>query len=357
MFPYLLVFFLFTFFSLIEALRPKDNYAQIHHTSGTKFLLTFLGILLWLFIGIRYEVGGDWGNYLFYYNNTYILSNNLIWWLDDPGYRFLEWISYKLNGGILLVNLFAASFFSIGLIQLCSKFNRPILALTIAIPYLVIVVAMGYTRQACAIGIMMYGLSKWNGRSTAVILRYTIIAALFHKSAIIFFALALIRVTLISKIFLGGMLFVAFFYVNIFSSASEAINKNYIQAEYNSSGALIRLSMNALASIIYLIFWNISFKRIFLANIWFLFSIASLFILFLYFMTPSSTLLDRISLYLIPIQSVAFSSLPQLINPKQHFLRLMLTSLILAYAFLTLFIWLNFATHSSSWIPYKIFPL
>lgn len=357
MFPYLLVFFFFTFFSLVEALRSRDNYSEIHHISSTKFLLTFLGILLWLFIGIRYEVGGDWGSYLFSYNNTYIFSNNLIWWLDDPGYRFLEWISYKFNGGMLLVNLLAAYFFSVGLIQLCSRFNRPILALTLAIPYLVIVVAMGYTRQACAIGIIMYGLSKWNGKSLAIISTYIIIAALFHKSAIIFFALALIRVSFISKIFLGSMLCVAFFYLNIFSNATVALSQNYIQAEYSSSGALIRLSMNALASIIYLIFWNISFKRLFLANIWLLFSIASLFILLLYFVTPSSTVLDRISLYLIPIQIVAFSSLPQLINPKDHFLRLILISLILVYAFSTLFIWLNFATHSSEWIPYKIYPL
>ena len=45
------------------------------------------------------------------------------------------------------------------LIRFCLAQADPWLSVLIAIPYMVIVVAMGYTRQAVALGILMVGLA------------------------------------------------------------------------------------------------------------------------------------------------------------------------------------------------------
>jgi hypothetical protein len=56
--------------------------------------------------------------------------------------------------------------------------------LVAAVPYLVTVVAMGYTRQAVAIGILMAGLtSLFRGGSLVRFAANAVVAALFHKTS------------------------------------------------------------------------------------------------------------------------------------------------------------------------------
>ena len=105
-------------------------------------------VIMTLLIGWRHEVGGDWYNYLGNFENAVYESLFIEWWQDDPGYRFLEWIALKTNTGIYTVNLMAASLFSYGVVRFCLSLRRPWLALTIAVPYLVIILGMGYSRQA-----------------------------------------------------------------------------------------------------------------------------------------------------------------------------------------------------------------
>ncbi|OOY98796.1 hypothetical protein BOW22_07130 [Solemya velum gill symbiont] len=113
-----------------------------------------------LFIGLRFEVGGDWGNYLRYYEMAYgeplasLLSGR-----GDPGYVFLNWIAANNDWGMGFVNLVCAVIFMTGLISFSSKQPAPWLALTVAVPYLVIVVSMGYTRQGVALGLIFLALT------------------------------------------------------------------------------------------------------------------------------------------------------------------------------------------------------
>ena len=72
-------------------------------------------------------------------------------------YSILNVISNKLNFGIYGVNLISGFIFSYGLILFCRSMKRQWLALTLSIPYIVIVIAMGYTRQSVALGILMIG--------------------------------------------------------------------------------------------------------------------------------------------------------------------------------------------------------
>ena len=63
---------------------------------------------------------------------------------------------------------------------------------------------------------------------------------------------------------------------------------------------------------------------------------------------PSTTVVDRLSLYLIPLQLAVLPRLAYLFG-RRSFGRF----LVMLYAALVLFVWLNFATHSEYWVPYR----
>jgi hypothetical protein len=67
---------------------------------------------------------------------------------------------------------------------------------------------------------------------------------------------------------------------------------------------------------------------------------------------PSSTAIDRLALYIIPLQLAVLSRLPIAFN-RSGSLRLV----IMAYSAGVLFVWLNFAKHAEYWLPYQFYPL
>jgi hypothetical protein len=65
----------------------------------------------------------------------------------------------------------------------------------------------------------------------------------------------------------------------------------------------------------------------------------------------SSTAVDRLALYLIPLQLFVGSRLPDTrlfgIPPATW------NQLLIAFSFAVLIVWLLFAGHSSAWLPYR----
>ena len=114
------------------------------------------GALLILIIGLRHEVGGDWSNYIENYAGLESLSfSNALQQpmvVQDLGYGVVYWFSLNYLNGIYATNLVCAAIFVAGLLRVCKNMPLPWLALAVSIPYLVIVVATGYTRQAAANG-------------------------------------------------------------------------------------------------------------------------------------------------------------------------------------------------------------
>ncbi|WP_345967760.1 EpsG family protein, partial [Pseudothermotoga sp.] len=119
--------------------------------------LTF--VMLLIFIGLRHEVGGDWFAYLRWYQN--VESRGLSFSLEsfilsDWGYNFLNWLVSKLRLGIYGVNTACAFIFLLGLFSFLDYLGSDrdfYLGLLISYPYLIMVVANGYTRQSVAIGL------------------------------------------------------------------------------------------------------------------------------------------------------------------------------------------------------------
>ncbi len=65
----------------------------------------------------------------------------------------------------------------------------------------------------------------------------------------------------------------------------------------------------------------------------------------------ATTAVDRIALYLTPLQVVVYSRLPYLMRRKFS-QQSVVVALITGYG-VVLYIWLNFASHAKYWLPYR----
>jgi EpsG-like putative glucosyltransferase len=306
-----------------------------------------------LLIGLRFRVGADWYNYIVIFNaaDRYNLLTTL--GLGDPGYELFNWLANHFGLEIWTVNLAAAAFFGWGLYRFCSVQPSPWLAFAVAVPYVVLVVAMGYTRQSMALGVLMAGLAKQaRGASIFNFAYYVVIASLFHKTAIVVFPIVAISsrgsrlANFLILIFASAALYVLFL-----GSAMGGLINNYIDREYDSQGAGVRIAMNMVPAILLWLFKGDLGLKPDEFRIWRNFALVSLALTLLLFVLPSSTVVDRISLYLLPLQ-IAVLARAALLGES----RIAGTTAVLIYLFAVQFVWLNFADHAKYWVPYQFYP-
>ena len=114
--------------------------------------------------------------------------------------------------------------------------------------------------------------------------------------------------------------------------------------------------------------------------VWTLFAIISLVLLALFFVIPASTALDRVALYMLPLQMLVFARLPDAFGaqgeryhhaptaaafaPGSQARRStggkdapIIVAAILLYYGAVQFVWLNFADNAPYWVPYRFYPL
>jgi hypothetical protein len=357
MWPYWLMFLLPAFAALAQPrARPVNMSARRAFGLNGEWLLVLL--LLTLLIGYRFEVGGDWENYLRNLQRMDYFGLGEAFSFGDPGYRLLEWLSVQLDWGIYGVNVIGGAIFAFGLVVFCRNLPRPWLALAVAVPYLVTVVAMGYTRQGIAIGVAMLALVALERRSVRTFVVLVFLAATFHKSAVLLLpiaALAATRKRVWTAVTVGAM--TALGYWLFLDESVERLYTGYIEALYQSQGAQIRLWMNALPALVLLI-WRKRFQMTLAQmRLWQWFAFISLGLLALFYLTPYSTAIDRMALYMLPLQLAVFSYVPEVFGGQRRARNTPFVLAVLAYYAAVLFVWLNFAAHSFAWIPYRFYPL
>lgn len=345
----------FLFFSLFAFIEPRriflsSGYIKNYLTFAWYFVLIYLVLL----IGLRHEVGGDWGSYKRYFDVLGTQDFSEIFNItQDPGYAILNWWLSSSGYSIYFVNTICAFFFSYGLIKFCRTLPRPFLALTASFPYLILVVSMGYTRQSVAIGLSMLALVAISNRQYIKFFFMILIAATFHKTALLLVGILFLasqKNRLIIIILLGilaGILAQSYLY----ESYSNLV-KYYVLQEYESEGALIRISMLLIPSIL-LLTWPHRFGMHALEkNLWRWISLLSILFFFLLLTTDMSTALDRMALYFLPIQLIIFSYIPEFFKSQSGFNKVMI-SIIVMYFALVQFVWLFFASYAPYWLPYQ----
>jgi hypothetical protein len=318
--------------------------------------LGLFGVLLVIVVGFRHEVGGDWLNYLppleIALEQTFkegLMSGG------DPAYGLLTWTSAHLGGGVYLVNAVCSAVFVAGLVVFARNSPQPWLALCVAVPYLVIVVAMGYTRQGAAIGLVMVGLVVLNQGYLLRFSLWLVLAALFHKSALILMPLAIFAGRKNWGAVLGVLVVGALMFVLLLAEYVDHLIAGYITDQYASSGAGIRVVMNALPAAIFLLFRHRFDLTDAQRSFWVWMSLGAVSFIFLLVVSPSSTAVDRVALYWIPLQLFVWSRLPQAMGQRAGTQRQWVV-VVIAYAFAVQFVWLFYADHSFAWLPYQFYP-
>lgn len=354
MLPYWLLF-IFPAWLALTRLRPEAGNVKPHARWSSQWRAVFM--ILVLMVGLRHEVGGDWGNYLPLITDAGDKKFVDVLKGGEPGYFLLNWLAAQTGLGIYLVNTLCALVFSWGLVVFCRAQPRPWLALTVAVPYLVTVVAMGYTRQGVAIGLAMFGLVALAERRLLHFVLLVALAATFHKSAVILMPLAALAGTkrkLWSLLWVGGASVLA--YVLMLQDSVESLRTNYLETEYQSQGASIRLAMNAVPAGLFLVYRRRFVMPNELRIFWTWMSMGALVFLVLLVVSPSSTAVDRVALYWIPLQLFVLSRLPNALGAQDGRNKVWVLRVVW-YSAAVLFVWLSFATHAFAWLPYQFYPL
>lgn len=342
---------LFAYFAVGALVTPLGPDVSLRRRNAA---YVFGFVVFAILIGLRYRVGADWESY----DLIYAFAGRSTLWsalsIGDPGYQVVNWMVFHSDGSIWVVNLVCGSIFSWGLYRFCRVQPDPWLAVLVAVPYMVIVVAMGYTRQSVGLGVLLAGLAAiQRGTSTIRFAAYVAVAALFHKTAVI--AFPLVALTSTRNRLLNFLLVIAVsisLYDLFLGDAMDDFIQHYIRTRYSSQGAAVRIAMTMVAAIT---FW-IARRRLQLGygewKLWRNFSAASVGMLLLLLVLPSSTAVDRMSLYLLPLQLAILSRLP-LAFGSQFTGKVA----VVAYSALVQFVWLNFAQHAQFWVPYRFFPI
>ena len=357
MLTYWLMFLLPAMFALMnETQRTRALVGEESATPDGAWIA--VGVVLTLLIGFRNEVGGDWFNYFHYLDNVAGLMLDEVVLESDPGYQFFNWLSLELDWDIFGVNLMAGTICAIGLVVFCRTLPRPWLALAVAVPYLVIVVAMGYTRQGVALGFAMLGLVALGKGGTGWFIFWVMLAATFHKTAVLLLPLAALAAAQNRLVALAwGVGSLGLGYWLFLQDSVEKLYTNYVEAEYQSSGAMIRLAMNLVPAVM-LFVWR---KKFTLSDtelrLWLLFAIISAGLFGIFLVSPSSTAVDRIALYMLPLQLVVFAHAPDAIGEESDADVSVPVLGVVAYYALVQFVWLNFADNAFAWVPYRFYPL
>ncbi len=315
------------------------------------------GLFLVVIIGLRHEVGGDWSNYIENYAHLQgTIFSDLITpesISNDFGFVVIHWVSLNYLNGIYTTNLICAAIFIAGLLRICKNMPVPWLSLSIAIPYLVIVVAMGYTRQAAAIGFVMWGLiDLLNGRGVRFY-GMILLGTLFHKTALFMLPVGFLYGNSIRNL-RDLLFFIALFFIAFIALLAERIAHlvHYYITDtqgMESSGAFIRVMMNVVSALVFLYFrkkWETRYSD---TGLWVIFCVISLIMLPLTFII--STTIDRMALYFIPMQLVILSRAPLLITSTYN--RTLFVLSVLFFYIATMFVWLNFGSYAWAWLPYK----
>lgn len=345
MLPYWLLFSLWAV-GAVQAERRNVRDSRLYFFIPAALLTT-------LMIGLRNEVGGDWGAYQRMLDDAYFMSLPEAMRATDPAYGALNWIASKFDLGVTFVNLICAFIFMGGVGRLAWKQPNPALAMLVGVPYFIIVVAMGYTRQAAAIGLLCFAIADASEKRLIRLIGLIGLATLFHKTAILMLPIALVPILRRNSILgvFGFLIFIILFGI-LLGDTSDRMITDYVQSDYDSQGAAIRVSMNVVAGVTFLALRRrLDFSE-FERSFWTICSVLSIVSLAALFVASASSGIDRMSLYFIPLQLIAYSRIPYAINYNKTLSSAIIA--LIAYAFSVQFVWLNYADNAAYWVPYKI---
>ena len=333
-----------------------------------------LGLIgLWLFVGTAEEMSCDAVIYQRYFNQA---SNGSLLQLlagRDPGFFLLNWIGGQLPDatiGRMFVQMTMAGIFAAGLAMFCRPMPNRGLALILALPFLVLVVGIGYVRQATAFGLMLifFSLPQRNMWQKGVKTGLLTLATSFHLpfgliACFLFLSLGFPRRALIVASVLALALAIVIVDLEHLIHTINYYMSNALgpQSAVQSLGAYYRVPLAALAGVAIILGWIQVLGRPHLElfrglavlgpiaqNYKGMIPMALFAICLVVVMIPLSTVADRYAIYANVLILAVAGHARQLANPWSTLIQ---WGAIPASAGL-LVLWLVAASHRNCWLPY-----
>lgn len=349
----MLTYWLLFAFPAILTLGYPVARTRLRPSSGQLLALFAFGLGYTLIGGLRYEVGGDWIIYDQIFEELRLgdLANAM--GATDPLYGLSNWVSAQLGLGIYLVNAICCLALVYGVLRAALTLREPWLAIVMAVPYLLIVVGLGYVRQGAAIGMMLAALASLDRARPMRTIIFLGLAIGFHSTAVValpvFMASVFQRHKVMAVIF--AILFALAFLV-FFAPKIDQFQAGYIDAEYNSGGATARILMNLVPSLLLLARQKHFPAESRVRLVWIAIAWANVAALVALLASPSSTAVDRLALYFSVIQLGVYGEMRSLVPTKPQIASFVRVVLI-GVAALVQIVWLVFGTYASFWVPYK----
>jgi hypothetical protein len=355
---YWLMFALFTFAAFVFNERAPAVAGQSPGAAtpeAQSFAPLIAALFLIVIVGLRYHVGGDWHNYELDFDLAHHQTlGSLLSGRKEPAYAFAMWLAAELDTELWLVNLIMAVPFCWGLIELCRQQPNPWLALLVATPFLIIVIGMGFSRQAAALGFLMAGLAAFI--RTGSLSRFVLLAiagSLFHRTVLVFIPIIIIA-TGRSK-FLSAFLCVVavvLIYFTVVSSSMEYYQQGYLQGRFDAAGASVRIIMNVLPALVLLLTKDRFYRSPREKMVWKTFAILALISAVALPLVSSSVIVDRLGMYLIPLQMFVLGRLPVIASPTGQ-PSMAWRFAVVAYSAAVLYVRLTYGHYSGGWLPYR----
>lgn len=313
-----------------------------------------VALLMAAIIGLRDQVGGDWGAYLTSFQSVAEMQWGEALGYGDSGYYALNWLIAQLGGNVYALNFACALVLMAGTVRFCRVQPKPWLALLVAVSYLLVVVGMGYTRQSVALGLAMFGLVALGQERVRAFVLWVLVAALFHKTAVLLIPIAALAVRR-RRLWTATWVTIAaaLAYWTLLEDSVEFLWINYVDAQMESQGGTIRVAMNAVPAVLLLLFRKRLIEDLQERRLWTWMALIALACVPL--VALASTAVDRMALYLIPLQMFVFARLHRLSLHPLGRTRIVL-AIVLYYA-AALWVWLHYAVHAQYWVPYRFMPL
>ena len=314
-------------------------------------LLVLGAAALTVFIGLRFRVGTDWFNYFAIQQAVHAAPGWTFLLVTEPAYALLNRWAGAREVDIVPVNLACAAIFVSGFVRYCRNQPYPAHGLAVGVAYVGVVVAMGYTRQSAAMGLLFWGLVDLARGRTLVFLVFVAAATLFHKSAIVMAPLIFFGPRRISAWWLLLLLPVAAgAIIGFMIDQIQGKVAYYTAGVLKSEGAPLRVAMNAVPAAILLAtrrgqarLWPHDIG-ILVAMSWL--ALGSVPLVFLF-----STFADRIALYLVVLQLAIYGRLAVLLAGRW---RAAVYVGSLAIYGLVLAVWLSSSYYAQCcWLPYR----
>ena len=339
----MLIYLLF----LVIPLIASFFYSSSKKKGAWTVWLFFIPLLI--FTGLRDEVGPDWFGYSNIFDQDLLRDLSDLSLTGEPGFFLVNKFSDAMGLGLYGVMVICAFIFLFGVFSYALKTENPWMAIAVVTPYLIFVVSMSGIRQASAIGLGFFMLSRWKESSFFVKLFLIALAMSFHVSAAIFLFFMIFSGKNWKILRFLAVVGVAVFLVMSFKETRivENYQNLYIDNDLISGGAFFHVLLSAFPAALYLL----KRKKIVLkvagdsvVDMTCYMVLASMPLLLL-----SSTAIDRLTLYFSFIQMWIY---PALI--KTYRVHHIVTRIAISILALTIFFgYFLLGTHAFAYLPYN----